>query len=744
MRDVYYILFRHKWMIAILAGLGVASSVALYFLWPFPYTSEAEIFVRYDVESTGPSDLDTATKVRTPDDRGAGILNTELQILTSRDLATEVATNRDVQKVLSKSVDTNNTFAAAAFISEHLTAEVQKDCDVIFVRFSAADPDVVRPVLTELIKDYKSEYFEIHLAPGVSDYFLETNKEKSQAILGNAMQALEDTKIKTGITSLDDAKKDAAELVSKTQQSIFQTLADLAEAEANMKDLQERVFGVITNGPGTNHSTNIALATSPPNADVVSKYKELTDELNARRADEQRFSSQFTTNNPMVRNAMRQRETAEANLRAFETENPGILSLKASDLNKPGAPSVDYEALLQQWTMKYHALAARHRQLTNQLALATNQVATVNGAEVTIMEETSEKDAAEAKYKRAVLNADQMSMKAAMGSQVSNIAPIESPTPPSRNFKQILKVTLGCLGFFVLLALGLPFFIEMILDQSLKTPMDVKARIGMPFFVTIPRTNGAGKLAQLKQARPVPLLAAQGSETPGLGAGDQMVPALTNGKMEAWDERHELRPFFDTLRDRLMTYFEMINLTHKPKLVAVTSCGEGAGVTTTAAGLASSLSEIGDGNVLLVNMNVRDGEAHHFYKGKLACGIEDVLEKQNRGQAQVQSNLFVAEERESDDRLPRVLPKRFSHLVPMMKSSDYDYIIFDMPPVSEISITPRLARFMDMVLLVVESEKTSRDAAASVASLLAESKTNVGLVLNKNRSYVPKRFEQVL
>ena len=190
-----------------------------------------------------------------------------------------------------------------------------------------------------------------------------------------------------------------------------------------------------------------------------------------------------------------------------------------------------------------------------------------------------------------------------------------------------------------------------------------------------------------------------------------------------------------------MTYFEMINLTHKPKLVAVTSCGPGAGVTTTATGLASSLSETGEGNVLLVSMNVRDGEAHHFYKGKLACGIEDVLGEEKRDHAQVHDNLYVAHESGSGDSLPRVLPKRFSHLVPMMKASDYDYIIFDMPPVNEISITPRLARFMDMVLLVIESEKTPRDAAVRVASLLAESKTNVGLVLNKNRSYMPKSLE---
>ena len=75
-----------------------------------------------------------------------------------------------------------------------------------------------------------------------------------------------------------------------------------------------------------------------------------------------------------------------------------------------------------------------------------------------------------------------------------------------------------------------------------------------------------------------------------------------------------------------------------------------------------------------------------------------------------------------------------------MKASDFDYIIFDMPPVSQISITPRLARFMDMVLLVIESEKTDRDVAKRATDLLTEAKTNVGVVLNKNRSYIPSRL----
>jgi hypothetical protein len=49
---------------------------------------------------------------------------------------------------------------------------------------------------------------------------------------------------------------------------------------------------------------------------------------------------------------------------------------------------------------------------------------------------------------------------------------------------------------------------------------------------------------------------------------------------------------------------------------------------------------------------------------------------------------------------------------------------------------------MDMVLMVVESEKTDRDQAKRVGSLLVDAKTNVGVVLNKLRTNVPRRLQQ--
>jgi len=45
-------------------------------------------------------------------------------------------------------------------------------------------------------------------------------------------------------------------------------------------------------------------------------------------------------------------------------------------------------------------------------------------------------------------------------------------------------------------------------------------------------------------------------------------------------------------------------------------------------------------------------------------------------------------------------------------------------------------------LLVVESEKTDRDVAKRASEMLAESTANVSIVLNKTRTYVPRRLNQ--
>jgi Mrp family chromosome partitioning ATPase len=323
--------------------------------------------------------------------------------------------------------------------------------------------------------------------------------------------------------------------------------------------------------------------------------------------------------------------------------------------------------------------------------------------------------------------------------KVINMSEVQRPTPPGLDYKKMMKlvgaVLAGCIG----MGLGLAFLIDQFLDRSIKQSSDIERHLRLPVFLSVPDTSWAGWLRLprwLTGLRRGKSAAPNGIGGNGAGQGESaLVP---------WNPAHQLQTYAEGLRERVISYFEVQNLNlKKPKLVGVTGCGGGAGVSTLASGLAAALSKTGDGNVLLVDMNVDQGVAHSFYKGKPGCGISDVLEPENRAGAQVQENLYLATlNNGANDKLVKVLPTRFNHLMPRLKASDYDYIVFDMPPVTQTSATPRLASYMDLALLVLESEKTSQHSAARASALMREARANVAAVLNKHRSHVPAALSQ--
>jgi Mrp family chromosome partitioning ATPase len=85
-------------------------------------------------------------------------------------------------------------------------------------------------------------------------------------------------------------------------------------------------------------------------------------------------------------------------------------------------------------------------------------------------------------------------------------------------------------------------------------------------------------------------------------------------------------------------------------------------------------------------------------------------------------------------------PSGLAHLAPQFEANDHEFIIFDLPPATSTSMTPRMAGYMDIVLLVLESEKTGREVAGRAATLMRDSRANVAAVLNKYRKYVPERL----
>jgi Mrp family chromosome partitioning ATPase/uncharacterized protein involved in exopolysaccharide biosynthesis len=731
--DVYYILFRHKWLIAILSLAALTAAIMVLCFWSMPYQSEAKVLIKYVKETKPPEQTATDYQVTSPDSSGENIINSEIELLTSLDLANNVVDVLTPARILAKAGGGTNRFKAAFLIRNGLVAAVTNRSDVIHLIFSHPDPDMVQPILGQYIDTYLKRHSEIH-GPEYND-FLTRETDEVKRKLDETETQLREAKSKAGIISLDDSKKTLVEMTSKIQEEIYAAEAEWAGYQETIRGMEKLVPKPAVAVVSTNAAPSAAGVAAPP-SDKVADYQRICVQLSGLQTEKDQLLLKYTTNNSLVLTKQAEVARAESLKKQLEDKYPGLTAMKPVETRGTAMapmPALDPAVALNEEIIKAEALAARIKVLTNEMAEVRNNAAVMAGQEGSILQLQRERDLEDAEFSYYSRRLEESRANEVLGPGNSNIGMVETPTPPARNMLKLYKTCAGILFLGLALALALPFVIELYFDRSLKHPLEVKATLGLPFFLTIPEMNGKDGPRALKGEKKTALLPGKTGE-----AGDPQ----TNRHLAVWERSHGLQPFYETLRDRLMTYFEMINLTHKPKLVAVTSCAAGAGVTSTAAGLASSLSETGDGNVLLVNMNVRDGEAHHFYKGKLACGLDQVLEKETREGALVQGNLYVAREQENDDKLPRLLPKRFSHLLPKMKASDFDYIIFDMPPVSQISITPRLARFMDMVLLVVESEKTDRDVAKRVASMLSESKTNVGVVLNKNRSYLPRQLHQ--
>ena len=712
--DIYYVLFRHKWKIILCSTAGMLAAVALYLVKPPPYQSEAKLFIRYVLESKSPSPTGDRAKMISPDERGDNIINSEIEILTSLDLAQHVVDTIGPDKILAKAGGGKDRFRAASLVQKNLTVEVPKKSSVVRILFQHPDPAVVQPVLSGLIDSYLKKHAEVHQVGATSDEFLTQQTTDLGNRLSQTEQELRKAKNKAGVISLDDTKKVYSEQISKIRQELFHVEVELS-----------------------GRSPAVSSTTTP---EQIDEYKNACARLDLFRKKEQELLTQFTAESAWVQEIRKQIAEANRVKKKLEEQDPKLASWELSSQKPAGLPAGSSGDLSVE-SAPVTTLESRVKVLNSQMDKIRAEASKLNATEAAILELQRKKELQEANYRYFSASLEQSRIDEALGAgRVTNISRIQEPSPPfktpAKSFKMMAMVAIGG----VLGGLAWAFLIELYLDHSVKRPSEVETKLHLPLFLSIPNISRNGHLRFARAAKHEPLLLKDAEGDAPAVASNVASEENDSDEIATWSHSHSLRPFYEALRDRLVVYFEVRNLTHKPKLVAVTGSGRGSGVSTTAAGLAACLSETGDGNVLLVDMNHEHGAAQQFYRGKPMCGLEHAL--YTKDDAMVQDKLYVVAGGSNGNKLPRILPKRFTSLLPKLKASDYDYIIFDMPPISQTSVTPRLAGFMDMVLLVIESEKTDREIVQQATALLAESKANVCAVLNKTRTYVPPWLHQ--
>src|SRR5207302_8588067 len=98
---------------------------------------------------------------------------------------------------------------------------------------------------------------------------------------------------------------------------------------------------------------------------------------------------------------------------------------------------------------------------------------------------------------------------------------------------------------------------------------------------------------------------------------------------------------------------------------------------------------------------------HPFFRGKPAYALKTALQPAS-DISSAAGNLYLATIAPPNAGPAQLGLKKFFDLMPNLKASDFDYIIFDMPPLSETSPTLGMAPFMIKLMYIVKTEHANR------------------------------------
>src|SRR5262249_28611979 len=152
--DIYYILFRRKWIIIACSLLGIGAAAAVFAIKPPRYRSEAKLYIRYVVESKSLNPPGNNSDAKLLNEQEASILNAELEFLQSLDVAKLVVSNLGPARILTKLGGGSNYDRAVGVVSGYMDVLPPGRSSVISITYEHPDPDVAKEVLNQIIAAY--------------------------------------------------------------------------------------------------------------------------------------------------------------------------------------------------------------------------------------------------------------------------------------------------------------------------------------------------------------------------------------------------------------------------------------------------------------------------------------------------------------------------------------------------------------------------------------------------------------
>jgi len=511
LRDVYYILFRHK-LKAITFLIVVFVTVTLgTFLAAEVYRSDAKVLVRVGKESVSLDPTATTGPVITLGQQRENEIKSELEILNSQDLVEKVVDAMGPATFLRSADDMEGqggasgqaswqassvtgpikrglraTWASVTGLKESiipgtltdrdkavlavtkgLEIDTLKNSNIITISFEAQSRKLAQETINKLIGFYLDKHINVHRTRGSYEFFNQQTDQLRNSLV-QAEEDLREIKNNTGIASLNEQRLVLVKRIGDLEQELEGTESALAASKAKLQVLRKTLSGL----PET-------LVTQ----ETVGTPNQGADLMRARLYDlqlkEQELLSRFTENSEQVQEVRRQIAEAQGLLDKEERTR----TQTTRGLNE-AHKQVKLALVTEEAT--FSSLEAKAREQRAQLSSNRGELKGVNDSEIRLTQAQREKDIQEANYRKYYEKLEQARIDNALEiEKISNITVVQPATYPAKPVRprKALNLALGLfLGIFG--GLGLAFFSEY-MAQDLSTPESAEKRLGIPVLATI-------------------------------------------------------------------------------------------------------------------------------------------------------------------------------------------------------------------------------------------------------------------
>lgn len=674
--DYWHVLVRRKW--TIFAFLLVTLTIVTVFsLRMAPrYEAAGRIAVYRESQDNLGMKGSSGGAVNTSDVESSVLLETQVQILKSRMLATDVA-----RRILKP---TNTPITANRSVGTVLAATSPDEGAMIGRLMSGLQINIVpRTQIIEIRYSDRDPKFAAEVVKAFTEMYIENNFRAKLQSMGQTTdwltQQLSDLQLKAEISEekLVKYQREHGILGGDDKQNVI---------TARLEDLNKQLTAA--ESERINKQVNYQNAAAGDN-EAMSKMEggtvlqrlrlqetDLRDKLKV-------YSLQYGPSYPKVVETKSQLETVQTNIAAEERR---VLGRLRTDFNVAS----QREKMLRESFDRQKGDANQLNESSIQFSLLKRDV-----------------DSNRQLYENLQQRLKEAGVVAGLKSSNVNVidAPIVPRFPSEPNIPRnlLLGLMVGLFG-----GVGLALLFEL-MDNTVVTPEDVQHLIQMPLLGIIPNT------------RPVRPTLSKSLSQKRLSA---IRPLISPEKPNS-----QISESFRALRTSLLLS------STTPKIIVITSALPQEGKTTTCVNVAASLAQKGS-KVLLVDADMRRPSVHKTVGCAAGGGLSTILTGMDRMEDVVAkvdafpnvSFLFAGPVPPQPAELLDSENMR-RHLADWSK--EYDHVVIDTPPILTVTDAVLLSTMADCVVMVIRSGVTKKDAVKRARDLLVQVRAKMtGVVLN--------------